>query len=137
MRDTMTTIPDFTEAEYKLAAALLFDRYGKLVPIQLADSELQLGTDPAQLTLCPALYWNERGAHFVLCKVAADRYRCQFFYSEAEQYGTGKDEYRDLRECVMTLLQVQSDHERQLANVSSGATAANLNDDDYHGPLVV
>lgn len=135
----MTTIPDFTEAEYKHVAALLFDRYGKPVPIQLADSELQLGPgpDPAQLTLCPALYWSERGAHFILCKVAADRYRCQFFYSEAEQYGTGKDEYNDLRECVMTLLQVQSDHERQLANISSGATAANLNDDDYHGPLVV
>jgi len=64
----MTTIPDFTEAEYKRVAALLFDRYGKLVPIQLADSELQLGTDPAQLALCPALYWNERGAHFVVCK---------------------------------------------------------------------
>ena len=133
----MTTIPDFTEAEHKRVAALLFDRYGKPVPIQLADSELQLGPGPAQLTLCPALYWNERGAHFILCKVAADRYRCQFFYSETEQYGTGKDEYNDLRECVMTLLQVQSDHERQLANVSSGATAANLNDDDYHGPLVV
>lgn len=64
----MSAIPDFTEAEYKLAAALLFDRYGKLVPVQLADSELQLGTDPAQLVLCPALYWNERGAHFVVCK---------------------------------------------------------------------
>jgi hypothetical protein len=38
---------------------------------------------------------------------------------------------------VLTLLQVQSDHERQLSNVSSGATAADLNDDDYHGPLVV
>jgi len=137
----MATIPDFTEAEHKRIAALLFGRYGKLVPTQLADSELQLGADPAQLTaqltLCPALYWNERGAHFILCKVAADRYHCQFFYSEAEQYGTGKDEYNDLRECVMTLLQVQSDHERQLANVSSGATAANLNNDDYHGPLVV
>lgn len=36
----MSAIPDFTEAEYKLAAALLFDRYGKLVPVQLADSEL-------------------------------------------------------------------------------------------------
>ena len=133
----MATIPDFTDAEHKRVAALLFDRYGKLVPTQLADSELQLGADSAQLTLCPALYWNERGAHFILCKVAADRYRCQFFYSETEQYGTGKDEYNDLRECVMTLLQVQSDHERQLANVSSGATAANLHDDDYHGPLVV
>ncbi len=133
----MTNIPDFTEAEQKRVSTLLFERYGKLVPLQLADSELQLGADPAQLTLCPALYWNERGAHFIVCKAAADRYRCQFFYSEAEQYGTGHDEYDDLGTCVLTLLQVQSDHERQLANVSSGATAANLNDDDYHGPLVV
>ena len=74
---------------------------------------------------------------FIVCKVAADRYRCQFFYSEAEQYGTGRDEYDNLENCVMTLLQVQSDHERQFANVSSGATAANLKDDDYFGPLMV
>jgi len=33
----MTAIPDFTEVGYKLTAALLFDRYGKLVPIQLAN----------------------------------------------------------------------------------------------------
>jgi len=130
-------IPDFTEAEHKRVSGLLFDRYGKLVPIQLADSELQLGVDPSHLTVCPTLYWNERGAHFIVCKVAADCYRCQFFYSEAEQYGTGRDEYDNLDACVLTLLQVQSDHERQLANVSSGATAANLKDDDYHGPLMV
>jgi hypothetical protein len=132
----MSTIPDFTEAEHKRVSGLLFERYGKLVPIQLADSELQLGGDPSQLTACPTLYWNERGAHFIVCKVAANRYRCQFFYSEAEQYGTGRDEYDSIDNCVRTLLQVQADHERQLANVSSGATAANLND-DYHGPLMV
>ena len=133
----MTSIPDFTEAEHKRVSELLFERYGKFVPIQLADSELQLGGDPFQLTDCPSFYWNERGAHFIICKVAADRYRCQFFYSEAEQYGTGRDEYDNLESCVLTLLQVQSDHERQLANLSSGATAANLKDDEYHGPLVV
>jgi len=137
MKDTMTSIPDFTEAEHKRVSELLFERYGKFVPIQLADSELQLGGDPFQLTDCPSFYWNERGAHFIICKVAADRYRCQFFYSEAEQYGTGRDEYDNLESCVLTLLQVQSDHERQLANLSSGATAANLKDDEYHGPLVV
>ena len=37
-----TTIPDFTDAEQKLVSASLFERYGKLVPFQLADSELQL-----------------------------------------------------------------------------------------------
>ncbi len=64
-------------------------------------------------------------------------FRSQFFYSEAEQYGTGRDEYDDIGTCVLTLLQVQSDHERQLSNISSGATAANLKDDDYLGPLVI
>jgi hypothetical protein len=77
-------------------STLLFKRYGKLVPLQLADSELQLGDNPEELTSCPTLYWNERGAHFVACKVAPDRYRCQFFYSETEQYGTGRDEYDNL-----------------------------------------
>jgi len=33
-----TTILDFTEAEHKLVSGILFERYGKLVPMQLADS---------------------------------------------------------------------------------------------------
>ena len=131
-----TTIPDFTDAEQKLVSASLFERYGKLVPLQLADSELQLDGLSEELTLCPTIYWAERGAQFVVCKVAPDRYRCQFFYSETEQYGTGHDEYNSLGDCVVTLLQVQSDHERQLANISSSATKANI-DDDYDGPLVI
>jgi len=65
------------------------------------------------------------------------RYRCQFFYSEAEQYGTGHDEYEELETCVITLLQVQSDHERQLANISAGATAASFGNENYEGPLVI
>ena len=88
------------------------------------------------LPLCPTIYWSERGAQFVVCKVADDRYRSQFFYSEAEQFGTGRDVYDDLKDCVVTLLQVQSDHERQLANVSVTATKADT-DTDYHGPMVI
>jgi hypothetical protein len=69
------------------------------------------------------------------------RYRCQFFYSDADQYGTGHDEYTDLQRCVLTLLRVQADHASQSAGVSSGATAADLtagpDDGDYHGPLMV
>jgi len=45
-----------------------------------------------------------------VCKVATALYRCQFYYSETEQYGTGRDEYDDIGTCVLTLLQVQSDH---------------------------
>lgn len=133
----MNVIPDFTEAEQKLVSTLLLSRYGKLIPIQLADSELQLGANPEELTSCPTFYWSERGAHFVVCKISTDCYRCQFFYSDAEQFGTGHNEYTNLEDCILTLLQVQSDHERQLSSISSGATAANLNDDDYHPPLVI
>jgi hypothetical protein len=106
--------------------------------LQLAYTELQLGADPAQLTTCPAIYWGERGAHFVACKTAPGRYHCQLFLSDAEQYGTEAESYDDLERRVVTPLQVQSDHERQIAEVSASATAADLKaDDDYHGPLMV
>lgn len=135
------TVPDFTEAERALVAELLLQRYGKAVPTELADSELQLDAASTDLTLCPALYWSERGAHFVVCKVGPGRFRCQFFYTDADQYGTGHEEYTDLRRCVLTLLRVQADHESQSAGLSSGATAADLaatrDDDEYHGPVLI
>jgi len=56
-----TAIPDFNESELKLASVTLFERYGKLVPFQLADSELQLDASSEDLTLCPTIYWEERG----------------------------------------------------------------------------
>jgi hypothetical protein len=132
----MNTIEDFTDTEMSQVSAQLFKRYEKEVELQLADSELQLGAEEGVLTLCPTLFWSERGANFLLYKTGENRYRSQFFYSDADQYGTGHIEYNDLENCVKTLLQVQSDHERQFRNVSSGATAANLTE-DYDGPLVV
>ncbi|MGA8862706.1 MAG: hypothetical protein WBM09_06480 [Gallionella sp.] len=79
---------------------------------------------------------GRRGAQFVVCKVAQERYRCQFFYSETEQYGTGHEQYDSVGDCVVTLLQVQSDHERQMASISSSATLAK-DVEDYHGPVVI
>jgi hypothetical protein len=131
------TIPDFTDADQDLVADLLRQRYGKSVPLELAESELRLDAGSDVLTVCPTLYWTERGAQFAVCKVGADRYRCQFFYSDADHYGTGRDEYDDLRTCVRTLLQVQADHEKLSAGVSSGATAVDLPDDDYVGPATL
>lgn len=134
-------VPDFSAAECELVAELLQQRYNQSVLPQLADCELQLDPASDAMTLCPTLYWSERGAHFVVSKLAAERYRCQFFYADADQYGTGHDSYTDLRRCVLTLLRVQADHERQSAGVSSGATAVDLSApadaDDYHGPLVI
>ena len=130
-------VSDFTETEQKLVMNVLLQRYGRLVALQLADTELQLAPDGDELTICPTLYWSELGAQFVVCKTGEDIYRCLFFYSDAEQFGTGRDEFRDLDECVMTLLQVQSDHARQRAGLFSGATAQNLGEDEYHGPTLI
>ena len=130
------SIPDFSDAEKERIARLLEQRYGRTVAMELADSELQLDPE-APLASCPTIYWTERGAHFVVCKLAEDRYCCQFFYTDAEQFGTGRREYDDLGECVLALLRVQSDHERERARVFPGATAEDLGKDDYMGPSII
>jgi hypothetical protein len=133
----MSKIPDFTDEDLNLVSGLLLQRYGKVVTPQLADSEVQLDPASERLDLCPTLYWSERGAHFVVCKVGEGRFRCQFFYAENDQYGTGRAEYDDLGTCVLTLLQVQADHERQRAGVFTGADAKGLSDEDYRGPEII
>ena len=109
----MSRIPDFTDSERWVVEATLKERYGKAVEVQQADVELRLDPSVPELTLCPALVWKERGAGFVLSKVGDSRFRCQFFYSVREQYGTGRVEYDDLLECVVALLKLQADHEVQ------------------------
>ena len=126
--------PDFDAGERALVARLLERRYGKEVAVELADSELKLDPRRDEMSLCPTLYWTERGAQFVIWKVGVGRYRCQFFYTDADHYGTGRDEYADLEQCTLTLLRVQADHEKQSAGIASGATGSDLAADDYRGP---
>lgn len=108
----MTPIPDFTETELWTVRVAVTERYGKNIELQLADSELRLDPGLTELTVCPTIFWTERGANFVICKLPSNKYRNQFFYSIKEQYGTGRETYDDLAECVTALLQVQADHER-------------------------
>ncbi len=131
-------IPDFTELELKLASQTLFERYGRLVPLQTADADIQLmPDDESSLATCPALYWEERGAHFIVFKLAANRYRAQFYYNEAAQYGTGKDSFDNLGDCMITLLQVQADHEKEMQSIRAGMTRLEITGDDYDGPLII
>ncbi len=106
-------IPDFTPEEIETVQDIVDQRYRKHVALEFADSELRLNPASRELTLCPTLFWSERGANFAVFKTGEGRYRCLFFYSASEQYGTGIEEYQDLGECVTTLLQVQADHEAQ------------------------
>ncbi len=62
------SIPDFTEAEQKPVFAILFERCGKVVPMQKADSDFQLDELSDELTLCPTIYiLAERGVQFAVC----------------------------------------------------------------------
>lgn len=107
----MTSIPDFNDNELWVIRTTLEERYGEPVEIELAESELRLSPYSTELTPCPTIFWERKGCNFVVVKTGESRYRCQFFYSVREQYGTGIEEYDDLAECIVTLLQVQADHD--------------------------
>ena len=127
MADTTQPIPDFNSAERWVIESALKERYGHFVQTELADSDLKLDPEAPVLTACPTVFWSERGCHFLIFKTGEDRYRCQFFYSDEEQYGTGRAEFEELAECVSLLLKLQADHEKQRLGVQTGMTGGQIN----------
>jgi hypothetical protein len=121
---------EFDQEELELLAALLERRYGRATAFECAEAELE-GVSPRT---CAAVFWEGRGAQFMVCKTGDSRYRAQFFLGDAAAFG-GRPEYDDLAECVNTLLRLQADDERRRAGVFSGATAATL--EEYDGPTVI
>lgn len=107
----MGTIADFSDSELWLLRSTLKERYGEDVEVQLADTEMRLDRHSTQLHTCPAAYWERDKCHFIVVKTGDNRYRAQFFYRLYQMYGTGIEEFDDLSTCVVTLLQVQADHE--------------------------
>lgn len=103
-------IPDFTDNEIWIIRTALRERYGKDVEPDQVEIEMRLNPFSSQLTSCPALFWSELGANFVIAKTGEQSYRPQFFYRVHQQFGTGVEHYSDLTQCVVTLLQVQADH---------------------------
>ncbi len=79
--------------------------------LNLADVEARLYPDDRSLTDCPSVLWTMDDCSFVVMKTGESNFRCQFFYTPAEQYGTGIEEYTDLDQCMTTLLQIHADHE--------------------------
>ena len=69
-------IPDFTDAEFQLANQILLERYGRLVPLQAVEVELLLDPGHTEPTPCPALYWDQLGAEFIVAKIGDQRFRC-------------------------------------------------------------
>jgi hypothetical protein len=107
----MSTIPDFNDSELWTVQTTLKERYGRDIEVELAETEVRLSSHTSNMTPCPTLYWQAGdGCHFLVVKTGAERYRCQFFYRVHQMYGTGIEEYDNLTECIVTLLQVQADY---------------------------
>jgi hypothetical protein len=132
-----SSISDFSEHDKQVVTETLVGRYGRVVPAEWAEAEVQLTPESDELTICPALYWEGRGAHFVVIKLGDNRYKGQFYYSEAQQYGTGHDSFDSLGDCVVTLLQIQADHERQMDSLRTGLAAVKPSDEDDNGPVIL
>ena len=115
----MNDITDFSDTELWTIQSATDERWGKgEVELHLADVEMSLYPDDRTLTSCPAVFWQVNDCNFVVIKAGESYYRCQFFYNDSiEQLGTGIKEFDELAQCVVTLLQVQADHE----SVRSGA----------------
>lgn len=107
----MSDIPDFNESELWTIRTTLKERFREEKDVELAETELRLDPHSTQLTPCPAAYWRHGDCHFVIAKTGAERYRCFFFYRVHQMFGTGIEEFDNLTECTVTLLQVQADHE--------------------------
>lgn len=108
----MNSVPDFTESELWTVHDTLKQRYGHDVETEIGDAELRLDPHSSTLTPCPVLFWRDgSGTNFVIFKVGDRRYHGQFFYRVHQQFGTGIDEFDNLAECTVTLLQVQADHD--------------------------
>ena len=112
-----------------MVESALRERYGERTPIELADAEVRLDPEVPALTSCPTIYWTARGAHFVIMKTGRERYRCQFFYSAHQHYGTARAEYDELADCVVSFLRAQADHEKETYGVHSGMVRDELGDE--------
>ena len=108
----MSSVPDITEAEQWAVETTLRERWpDQDTQIQLADVEIKMYPQDRELTACPAIFWEVGSTSFVIIKVAEKTYRSQFYYRGFQQYGTGKTDYDDITDCVVTMLQVHADKE--------------------------
>lgn len=134
-------IAEFTAREKHLVSQTLVERYGQPVAVQPIKSEVQLDLLKDDLTLCPALTWKENVCTFVVFKTGDSRFRCQFYYTDAEQYATDEREFDNLGDCLVKLLQLQGKHEDERLRMLRGINAVDFskaNDgEEYHGPLIV
>ena len=107
----MADFPDFTRADIKLVQTTLKERFGREADIQEVETEVRLSPADRELTVCPALFWTMEACAFVVSRTGRAAYRAMFYYSVKDRFGTGKEEYDNLGDCLITLLKVQEEEE--------------------------
>ena len=108
------SIPGFTASDLSLAHATLKERFGFDVDVQEAETEVRLSSGDRELAQCPAIFWQVEKCSFVVAKTGPAAYRAMFFYSIKDRFGTSKEEYDNLGDCLITLLKVQEqEHTRR------------------------
>lgn len=118
-------IPDFTDNELWVVRHTLKERYGKEIELQLADTEVMLGSGVEGLTWCPAVFWSAKGANFTIVKIGPKRYRAYFYFHPEHQLGTGIESYEEIGDCTVSVLQVEADYTRAQKIKNDAAPAKN------------
>ncbi len=105
------SIADITQIEQWTLRSCLEERWGKdRVDFELVEVEARLEPGDRELTECPAFFWEHDDCHYIIMKTGDKSWRCQFYYRNLEQFGTGVHEYEDLGDCALALLRLQADH---------------------------
>ena len=105
-------IKDFSDTELWTIQETLNERWSKNeVELQSADVEIRLHPGDRTLTECPAVFWEYKDSSFVIYKVAESTYKAQFYYLGRDQYGTNIEDFDNIHDCVITILQVHVDLE--------------------------
>ena len=112
----MADIASFSDAEMHLVHAALRERFGQQMEVQEVETEIRLHPADRELTVCPALYWETEGrCRFVVSKTGNNKFRSMFFWSVKDRFASGKEEYDNLGDCVVTTLKMQEEAERSRA----------------------
>jgi hypothetical protein len=107
----LSQIQDFSASDLKLVQATIKERFGAEAEIKEVETEIRLSPADRELTVCPALFWVVDDCAFVLSRTGQAEYRAMFYYSVKDRFGTGKETYDNLGDCVISLLKVQEEED--------------------------
>ena len=118
---------DYSETEITAIEQTLQQRYRQDVEVHIADCEVQLDANSADVVERPALFWHALGCNFIIIKFEEERFEGRYFYDPSEHFGSGQQQYKDVVNCALALLRDQSDAVREAQGVTTGTTGADLN----------